>query len=201
MIKTDKNELVIGPVRLSYLFVFEPRVNKLKRGQPLEFSVTLLIPKDPTEHMPSGDSERKQIVSELGLLVKAKWGEKPGKIWYPVRDGDAEDAPYPGYWFIRAKSGEAHPPMLIDGLMRPVTSGWASGDWARVKVKPWLFDTDGNKGVSMGLQAIQFLYKGEALGSGESTADGFDEVKDAHTSTSALASPTGNSEYDPFADE
>lgn len=199
---------IVGPVRLSYLSVFKPRANDMKNGE-LEYSVTLLIPKEPTEFC----EEPKKIGKAIKELIDNAAAERNlAKGWKsPLKDGDTDlngegEPRAPGYWFIRTACKAEYPPILIDGRRQPVTSGWESGDWGMVKLAMWTYDQAGNKGVSAGLRAVQFLYKDEPLGQSNDpavVAQEFDEVADADrpTAAAAVAAPVGDgSEYDPFSD-
>jgi len=200
MVKTnDPLEVVIGPVRFSYLTVFKPKKNDL--NDTVEYSVTMLIPKEPHEHLADPKAEIKGIADTIKLALANKFGDKiPAKWKNPLRDGDTEtndagDPKYPGNYFITSKCKQEYPPLLIDGMKRKVESGWNSGDWGKVKLKFFGFDQPANKGVSSGLRAVQFLFKDESFGGGEATDDGFDVV------TTAATSGSKGTDWDPFADE
>lgn len=201
MKRTSDRTAVVGPVRLSYLNCFAPRANELKNGVK-EYSTVLLFPKENCEQQPNAAEELKELNKLLRDAVFAKWGDKPpSNLRRPIRDGDTEmdasgDPKAPGYYFMNVTAKEDYPPLLVDGSRKVVTSGWNSGDWGNVEIAVFAYDTRGNKGVSAGLRAIQFLYKGEPMGGGGGTsASVFDEVK---TATAAGQAPD---DYDPFADE
>ena len=58
---------------------------------------------------------------------------------------------------------------------------FVSGDYGRVSVTAWAYDTAGNTGVSFWLNNIQLLEKGESLGGKSSAADDFGIAKPAVT--------------------
>jgi len=165
-----------------------------------EFSVVLLIPKTPHDHLKDPKAEGKAIREVVEAVLLDKFGKRP-PVWNdPIKDGDTElkqsdgTPKAPGYWFINTRSDEDRPPKLIDGDKQPVKGGWKSGDWGLVKLNPFAYDRNGNKGVSMGLQAVQFLYTDEGFGSAEATDEGFGVVPDA-------AKPAETEPHDPFADD
>ena len=203
MKKISESQANIGPVRLSYLNVFKARANDLKNGAK-EFSVTLLFPKDNCDEQPNAKEEIAAVRKLLKDAVFAKWGENPpAKLRNPIRDGDDEvdaqgEPKAPGYYFLNVSAKEEYPPLLIDGSRKVVTGGWQSGDWGIVQVSVFAYDTRGNRGVSAGLRAIQFISHGDSLGGGGSvTPDSFDEVAKPAGATSGSPSD----DYDPFADE
>jgi len=203
MAQKTNNSIIVGPVRLSYLNVFKTRENL--NGEP-EFSATVLIPKNRTEHC----SDPQTLVKDVAQFIKGKLFEKFGKEppnWKnPLKDGDKEldsegNPRCPGYWFIRAKCKEDFPPVLVNGSGNVVHAGdgWKSGDWGKVKLAFYGFDHAGNKGVGVGLRAIQFLYTDEPLGGGSdaaTVASEFGTVADAQN-------PVGSApdDYDPFSDQ
>ena len=204
----DFKNVLTGTVRFSYLTVFKPRANNAKENNPLEYSVVLLLPKKPEGKATSPDQTIAGIREAIKACAVAKFGDGVKGLKSPLKDGDAEidgaEPKAPGYWYMTAWASADHPPTLIDGSKATVTSGWNSGDYGRAKLSFFAYDRKSGKGVSVGLRAIQFLYKGESLGGGGNNADGFDEVKDADSGSAGSGADEGRmspDEYDPFADE
>lgn len=176
-----RNELVIGPVRLAYMAVVNPRPS-YEDDDEKEYSLTALIPKKPTEKCAAPDailSEFKEKVEEIANAARLAKGWKN-----PLRDGDevspnTGEPKHPGYWYIKTKC--KFPPALVDGkgrlMERTEPFGWVSGDWGKVKIALFAYDRAGNRGVSCGLRAVQFLYHDEPFG-GDAAA-GFEAVEDA----------------------
>lgn len=190
---------IVGPVRFSYLTVFKPRQNPNKEGVVMEYSVTMMIPKEPNEFCPDPKSVGKAVSTLINEALTAFFPTVPPKWTNPLQDGDtetdAEGRPkHPGYWFVRAWAGEEYPPLLIDGGRNKVTEGWQSGDWGMVKVSFYGYDKKGNKGVSGGLRAVQFLRHDTPLGSAGVSPDEFAEV----AGDSGLSQTSGD--MDPFAE-
>ena len=135
-----------------------------------------LIPKLPHEHLPDPQKETGDIVKVMRFALSKKFSTPP-PVWRPAMlDGDKEinrntgKPQYPGYWYISCWNDRK--PALIDvnGTdIRPFNdeSDWTSGDWGKVQMNFYGFDSKGNKGVSASLRAVQFLHKGEPLGKGE----------------------------------
>lgn len=127
MKRINDREVVVGPVRLSYMNVFTPKVNDLKEGAK-EYSAVLLIPKQGNEFLPNAAEELKELRKALSGAVFAKWGDKPpAKLRNPIRDGDEEtdsqgEPKAPGYWFMNVSAKEAYP---------PPSRGWITPDGHR----------------------------------------------------------------------
>ncbi len=160
----------------------------------MEFSTVIMIPKVANEFLGDPNGELSGIAKTVKAVLLDKFGSEPAKWDNPLRDGDKEvnsrgEAKYPGYWFMRAAAKEEYAPKLVNKSLQDVTTGWNSGDWGLVKLNLFAFDQRGNKGVSCGLNAIQFTHKDESLGGGDSNADGFD----------ATESHNEASDFDPFA--
>lgn len=188
----------IGVVRFAYPKVFKPFPNRLKNDE-LEYEVTILIPKEATEQCP----DPKKVGGALTSVIKGAWAEKFGekKGWTsPLKDGDSEinadgEPRFPGFWFCRAYCKGEYPPLVVDGTRNAVTDGWGDGDWGNVLINAWAYDKGANKGVSLGLRGVQFLYKDESFGSGGgASASDFPVVENADSPKA------GASDYDPFAE-
>lgn len=106
----------------------------------------------------------------------AKGGRSPFRDGNEVADewGDAfRDAT-----FIRASSQVK--PAIVDRCKRPITDEEQiySGCIARAVVHAYGYDTKGNRGVSFGLDAVQFIRDGEPLGGGAASVGMFDDLGD-----------------------
>lgn len=51
-----------------------------------------------------------------------------------------------------------------------------SGDYIRASLNLYPFNTNGNKGIAVGLNNIQLVEKGEPLGGASAAEDDFDEL-------------------------
>ena len=156
------NLVTTGKVRLSYAHLFEPYAFD---GQAAKYSVAVLVPKDDKATLAR---IRKAIDAAKETGRPKKWGGKiPAKLELPLRDGDEErdDEAYAGCYFLNAKSET--PPAVVDYPdCNPITDRYAvqSGDYARVSLSFFPYNKGGNNGVGCGLNNVQFLCKGEALG-------------------------------------
>ena len=173
-----KNQSVVqitGEVRLSYVHLFEPY--SFDDGQEAKYSCVLLIPKSDKATVAKLKAAYEAAV-EKGKATKWK-GKVPKGLAIPLRDGDDdptyEGEEFEGHWILRASSRnkpgvvERHDPhVAIEDSTRVY-----SGCYARVSLNMFPYDAAGNKGVSAGLNNVQFLRDGESLGGRSRAADDF----------------------------
>lgn len=158
----NPTRVVTGVVRLSFANVWEP---KSINGSDPKYSVSLLIPKTDTETV-------KAIEAAIEAAVQAGIGKFGGKrpptgaLKLPLRDGDTEreDEAYAGHFFLNANS--KNPPQIVDAQVAPILDRGEvySGCYARVSINFYAFNTNGNRGVAVGLGNIQKVRDGEPLG-------------------------------------
>jgi hypothetical protein len=166
---------VIIPCRFSYLHCFEPQ--SIQGSEP-KYSVSAIIPKEDTETI----NKVKAAIEAAKQESVAKWGGKiPANLKLPLRDGDVDragDEAYVGSMFLNANSKQA--PQVVDRNVQPVLdqTECVSGDYGRISVSFFGYNSNGNRGVGAGLGNIQVLKKGTPLGSRTTAADDFDSVED-----------------------
>lgn len=175
---TDINttKVITGKVRLSFVHLLEP--HSMNDGQPKKYSTMILIPK-----------EDKATVTKIKRAIKTAYEtEKGGKLKgvkfealkTNLRDGDVEmdteERPeFEGMYFMNISSKDR--PTILDRYKNPIDSSDEvySGVYARVSMNAFAYNSNGNKGVSFGLNHVQVVKKGDYLG-GKSSADAdFDE--------------------------
>lgn len=161
--------VITGVVRLSYCNIWEP---KSINGSDPKYSVSLLIHKSDTATITAIE---KAIEAALSAGTGKFGGKIPprGALKLPLRDGDTEreDEAYAGHFFVNANS--KNPPQVVDGSLAPVLDRAEvySGCYARVSIEFYAFNTNGNKGVAVGLGNIQKIRDGEPLGGGNISAE------------------------------
>jgi len=177
-VKPASTKIVTGKVRFSYCNIFEPRA--MQEGADPKYSITLLIPK-------SDKATVEKIKAAQETAIVSKWaGKRPAKISTTLHDGDG----------VREKTGEEFGPeckghyvMTVSSKQRPgvvdadrneVLDKMAvqSGDYGRVSINAYAYDSNGNRGVSFGLNNVQFLEKGEPLGGRSRAEDDFADNDD-----------------------
>lgn len=162
-----------GPVRLSFphLFTRQKPMNNEKEGK---FGCSLLFP------IGVDWSPLKKAANDAAT---AEWGTKlPGKLKSPLLDAHATSPDTDGYekgmLLIRANSTQQ--PGCVDRQMRPITDPavFYAGCWVIATLRAFAYDVDLNKGVSFGLQNVQFFADGEPFGGRSRAADDFEALGD-----------------------
>lgn len=158
-----------GKVRLTYAFLWTPRSasedDDSQRGE--KYSTSILIPKNDQQTI-----ERLNIAIQHAVALgqkKGLWGATlPPNFKFPLRDGDAECSEkgeeYAGHWFLNASSTRR--PQIVDINRNDIweESDVYSGCYARVCINLFPFSHKGNRGIGCGLEAVQKICDGEALG-------------------------------------
>ena len=177
--------VVTGKARFSYVSIFQPR--KSEDNNDPRYELTLLIPKTDKK---TYDAIMKAIEA-ANQKGKSKFGDKwPAKPKHTLKDGDgykeSGDAYGPeckGHWVLRASSKTQ--PQVVDRNCQAILDSTEvySGCYGRASLNFYPFVVPSNKGVTAGLQNVQKLAEGEALGGGRSSATtdfagGWDEDED-----------------------
>ena len=179
MAKQNNTKVVTGLVRLSYANVWEPK--SINGGDP-KFSCSIIIPKTDVETVnainAAIDCAIKEGVGKFGGKIPPK-----GALKLPLRDGDTErdDDAYAGCYFVNANSNER--PGVVDRRRVPITDPLEvySGCYVRASITFYPFNTNGNKGIGVGLNNIQKLKDDDRLGAARASAEsdfGGDDFED-----------------------
>lgn len=173
-------KVVTGKVRFSYVNIFKSRA--FREGQDAKYSICLLIPKSDKATLHKLTVAMDEAVQEG---ISSKWGgKKPKNLHLPLRDGDeerAEEAPeYEGMMFLNANSTTK--PGIVDKDLNEILDPDEvySGCWGRASLNFFPYDSNGNRGVGVGLNNIQKLKDGDRLGAARASAesdfgDGFED--------------------------
>lgn len=171
--------VITGKVRLSYCNIFEAK--KAPGADREKFSVVLLIPKSDKLTLKNLRQAQKNALAngESGVFK----GKIPKEWKDTIHDGD-EDADlernpeYEGHWYVSVSA--ITKPGIVDAHRDPITDSTEvySGCYARVSLNAFPFSTQGNKGVSFGLNNLQKMGEGEPLGGRSRAEDDFDELDD-----------------------
>ncbi len=164
----DRFNTPIG--RVSYPAVFKKKQGM--DGSEGKFELTLLIPKstDLTDLRARLDKVGKEAFGDLWKGVDKQ--KNP-----TIRDGDeyADDKKaegkdgevYRGHWFIKARTSKR--PGVVGPDKTPLgesDDSFYGGCYARMNVTPGSYSTNGNRGVTLYLNAVQKVKDGERFGGG-----------------------------------
>lgn len=169
MAKDNETETVITPVaRLAFPHLFEKDMREISGKVVDKYTATLLFPKDT------------DLSALMALAKKAlveKWPDpdkRPAGLKTPFRDGNVDGRGSDGeIWngfentvFIRISS--KFRPGIVDQKVNPIIDPERiySGCYVLAQVHAYAYDNMGNRGVSFGLNNIQFVKDGERLGGG-----------------------------------
>lgn len=178
--------VVTGPVRLSFVNLFEPRspgLNDDGTPQPPKYSVQLLIPKKDAATIAKLRAAEKATAEEKkAVFIK---GKVPAELKSVLRDGDLSDLEeYPeraGHWYMSVTAKEKYPPALVTGPNREDVverSEIYSGCYAKVSLNPFAYNVKGNQGISFGIRAVWKQSDGEPLGgAGSASSRDFEDEK------------------------
>lgn len=164
-------KVITGRVRFSYVHIFKSRA--FQSGQDAKYSICLLIPKEDKVTIKKIRAAIEEAIQEG---IASKWGgKKPRNLKLPLRDGDderADEAPeYEGMLFLNANS--AQKPGIVDKDLNEILDPDEvySGCWGRASINFYPFDSNGNKGVGVGLNNIQKMKDDDRLGAARASAE------------------------------
>ena len=177
-------KVVTGPVRLSYVHLFEPWA--LKPEDDASYSTAILIPKSDKKTLDALEEARQEAIAEGRKKWGSSWGVKNKKdnLKYSLHDGD-EDADlernpeYTGHMYMSVSS-KSRRPGVVDRNVQPILDATEvySGCFARVSINAFPYNYNGTHGVSFGLNHVQKLRDGEPLGGVTRAEDDFTSVED-----------------------
>jgi len=183
MYQNDAQKVLTGEVRLSYCNLIQPRAPMNGQGDP-KFSVTLLIPK--TDFATKADID--QSIEAAAREATAKmWGGVRPQFASIVWDGDGvrkNGMPFgpecKGHWVLTASTKQKPQVVGVDNInVELAPQDIYSGMYARVTLRFYGFNQNGNRGVGCGLGNVMKTRDGEALAGGASAASDFAGVGNA----------------------
>jgi hypothetical protein len=201
------------PIRVSFPTIFTPRA--IEQGQTPKYSIVLMFDKTNADHL----AALKALFTEAQAAFNAKWpanadgtpnAKAPriplkGHDKSPFKDGDTacnsqgiplseKNPEYAGHFVVRAASTTK--PLVVDRATQEVLDSAAvyGGCWCKVNLNPYAYDTAGNKGVTFGLNGVQFWKEGDSFGGGRpALSDMFTKAESENPAA------YGNTAADPFA--
>lgn len=204
-------------MRLSFPNLVKPQQMEENGVIKLKYNATLLWPKGAQGLGLFGKTASGEKVDVAALALKVateQWGEKAaewiksGIIKTPFLDGDGPQgvskksgerhAGYEGHRFIRTGANEDRKPKLFDKKLNPVGDADVlyPGCFVNAVVNMYAWEHPKNgKGLSLGLNLVQFAKDGDRLGGGGANADDFftaiEDEGDAPDSTTGGAGAGG----------
>lgn len=180
-VKANPMKVITGPdTRWSYANVWEPK--SINGGSP-KFSVSLIIPKSDTVTVAKIKNAIEAAYQEGEARLKGNGKSVPplAGIKTPLRDGDLErpdDPAYANAYFINANSATA--PGIVDADRNVILtrSEVYSGVYGRASINFYAFNTNGNRGIAVGLNNLQLIRPGEPLGGKSRAKDDFNSTED-----------------------
>ncbi len=173
---TNPTKVITGSsTTFSYLNCWDPKA--IQGGTP-KFSVSLIIPKSDTRTIEKINAAIQAAYEEGQSKLKGSGKSVPAlsTLKTPLRDGDAErpdDETYKGSYFINANSATA--PGVVDADCNPIIdrSEMYSGVKGRASINLYAYNVNGNRGIACGLNNLQKLSNGTALGGKSRAEDDF----------------------------
>lgn len=177
----NPRKVITNEVRASYVHIFEPYASF--EGGDKKHSLVILVPKSDQATIDKIRAAQK-VALEEGKSSKFN-GSIPKNWKNTFRDGDDLDEDEleknpekAGHWFMTISNKQR--PGIVDRAMNKLEDHTSiqSGDYVRVGMTAFAFNTQGNKGVSFGLDNVQLLRKGEPLGGVSRAEDDFDALEE-----------------------
>lgn len=169
--EAPKTKVITDLVRFSYVNIFKSR--SFSQGQDEKYSICLLIPKSDKKTL---KKIKEAIDAAVAEGISKCWnGKKPANLKLPLRDGDDERADeaeeYEGMYFVNANS--SNKPGIVDKDCNEILdqSEVYSGCWGRASINFYPFNSNGNRGVAVGLNNIQKIKDDEPLGGAHASAE------------------------------
>lgn len=169
-------KITTGKVRFSYVNIFEP---KATQGGQDKYSITLLIPKSDTFTLNLIKTAMQEAKEQY--LAKNKGKQLPSNLKNTIHDGDGErpnggefGAECKGHYVMTVSSNTR--PLIYDAEKKEIFDAKEvySGCYGRAILNFYVYDTQGNKGISAGLLAVMKLHDGEALSGAVVTDEDWD---------------------------
>jgi hypothetical protein len=167
-------KVITKEVRLAYVHLFEPYA--MNEGQEAKFSCCVMIPENDQATLNTIEEAIEEAKQEGAQKF---WGGKiPRNLKLPLRSGSEErpDQPeFENHYFFNCNTKQK--PGIVDSDRMPIfdTTEVYSGIYARVSVNFYPFNSNGNKGIAVGLNNVQKLRDGEPLNGRSRAEDDFAE--------------------------
>lgn len=173
-------KLLTPMFRVSFPQIFEARA--MQPGQEAKYSITMLFDIKTINQKPSEKKLWEDMMASVKIVAAEKWPKGiPVGFKVPFRDG-LEKEQYEGYGkgiiFVAATTKTR--PGLVDQNLQKIINPeeFYPGVYARATVNPFAWTKLGKNGVSFGLQNVQKVKDGDALGGRTRAEDDFTPLDD-----------------------
>lgn len=198
MANARSQDFKIENVRGAFLNILRPQKREENGVVKLRYNGTFLWPKSVTLTGKTSDGKDINVAEEAVRVATEQWGDKAvemiknGVIKSPFLDGDGPQGVskkngerhkgFEGHKFLRASANEDRQPQAFDnklgadGKLVKLTdpARLYSGAYYHIVVNLFAWEHPQNgKGLSFGLNMVQFAKDGEKLGGGGASADEF----------------------------
>ena len=172
-------ELTVGPVRISYAYVWEPR--EAEEGKRPKYETMILVPESETKIVARLNKAIDAAVEAGKKRYGEEWATKnKSSFKRPLKEGNEEkpgEDIYEDMLYFNAWSYNA--PEIVDRQVQPILkqSEVYSGCWANISLEFYPYDNEG-RGVGVMLGNIQKVRDDEKLAGGRSAAEDFVAMDD-----------------------
>ena len=166
----NKNQVVTGEVRLSFVNVFEPKA--VNESETPKYSLTAIVPKSDTKTVEAIKAAIKAAIE--GGAQKHFGGRIPQNVTTTFRDGDTETddigvlqkEKYPEYansYYIRLST--KNKPKVLNADRQEIIDPAEiySGCYGRVSMTFFAYSKEGKRGISASLNNVMKTRDGEPL--------------------------------------
>jgi hypothetical protein len=169
----ETTKVVTGKVRFCYLSVFEPKPSEDGKDK---FQACILIPKSDKDTLSKINKAIEAAKAAGKSQLADKNGRIPATVKTPLRDGDEDhpdDPAFKNMMFMNASS--LRRPTIVDRNLDEILDKeeFYSGCWGRASVNFFAYNSNGNKGIGVGLNNLQKLKDDENLMGVSSAKDDF----------------------------
>jgi hypothetical protein len=171
---TNATNLVVGPVRLTYVYALKPSENG-------KLGATILVPK-ADKAMIARINAAIEAANKLGASKNGKdWPARPKSTWYDGDDYQPSGKAWPpeckGHMVLRTTANQQ--PGIVDRRCQPIidTTQVYSGMWANCDINFYPYNNS-SVGISCGLNNLQKVRDDEAFGGRARAQDVFKAMDD-----------------------
>ncbi len=173
-------------VRISYPHLFTARA--IKGGEP-KFGAAFLVPKD--------DPIWIRVNAAAAAAIAEKFGPNPPQNVkpLPMTDGDHPDTGHPGNWVINTNA--TMKPIVVDETVQPIIDQGKiyAGCQVNADITIYAYKGDLAKGVTFGLNGVQFVRDDERLDGRPTAEQMFQPVQGAPAGAAPGVVPQADPSY------